>query len=67
MLSIFHKLAGTRTYVGEGTPMPIRDSEILAWSRLRDEPLSQVDLLMLDLLDDTWLRVMRSKGAEIDG
>jgi hypothetical protein len=62
VLPIFYRLCGTRDYV-QNTPIAIRDSEILAWSQLRGEPLSQTELFMLDIIDQTWLTVMRSGGA----
>jgi len=67
ILPVFYRLCGTRSYLDGGVPAPLRDSEILAWSQLRGEPLNQVELFMLDLLDQTWLHVMRTKGAPEDG
>lgn len=59
----WYHLSGSRSYVGDGVPLRIRDTEIEAWSKLRDEPLSPMEMRLFDVIETTWLDVMRNKGA----
>ena len=63
MLPIWYHLSSGRGYV-DGIPMRIRETEIAAWSALRAEPLSAVEMKMLDAIENTWLGLMRKqRGA----
>jgi hypothetical protein len=63
VLPIWYHLSSGRGYV-DGIPMRIRETEIAAWSALRAEPLSAVEMKMLDAIENTWLGLMRKqRGA----
>jgi len=54
---IFLDLAATRPYE-QGVPLPIRETEIMAWCANRGRRLSFGTLQALRMLDAAWIRVM---------
>ena len=58
VLPAFLHLSGRRPFE-QGQPLPIQDTEIEAYARLRRIPLTPHDVDLITTLDGAWLKAMR--------
>ena len=63
MLPVFKHLGARRRYE-QGVPLPILDSEVEAFCRLRGLVLRPQDLEALERLDCAWLLAMREPAYD---
>lgn len=61
VLPIFRHLSARRRFE-QGTPLPLRDGDILGWCQLHRQALSPRDIELIQLLDTAWIQASQTKG-----
>ncbi|RVT96245.1 hypothetical protein EOD42_14125 [Rhodovarius crocodyli] len=59
-LPAFRDLCNRRPF-SQGVPLPLPATEILAWSQLTGQRMTQRDFTLVTVLDHAWLKAIRSE------